>query len=476
VSVQRVGRYVVFDEIASGGMATVHFGRVLGEGGFSRVVAVKRLHETYAKDPDFVVMFMDEARIAARIQHPNVVSTLDVVSSDGVLLLVMEYLHGEALSKLLRFADRDGEAIPLDVASAIVCDALHGLHAAHEATTESGEALHLVHRDVSPQNLLVGAEGITRVVDFGIAKAVGQVHTTREGQLKGKLAYMAAEQVAGAAVDRRADVYAAGVILWEILARRSLFGDKSEVVVLRNVMDREVAAPSVHRADVSPALDEIVTRALSRNPAARFATARDMAQALEAAVGVASPRRVAEWVETLAGDRLAERKRRLAELERAPVPPVPPPEPISATHAATTASVSVVSTPPPASRSRAWLILVTAAAILGTIVIGFRALGAADASATATPSATIAPASAPSTASSPPNVVVAASAEPAPSNDESASPSKASPARKGSAAADTHAKSHRHVEPKATPASSANCPVRPYVDADGITQFRHECR
>ncbi|HVY49713.1 MAG TPA: serine/threonine-protein kinase, partial [Minicystis sp.] len=317
----RIGRYLLCDEIASGGMATVHYGRVLGEAGFTRAVAIKRLHETYAKDPDFVAMFLDEARIAARVHHPNVVSTLDVASADGALFLVMEYLHGEALSKLVRFADRDGEAIPLDVASAVVCDALHGLHAAHEATSEAGEPLHLVHRDVSPQNLLVGADGITRVVDFGIAKAVGQVHTTREGQLKGKIAYMAPEQLAAGPVDRRADVYAAGVILWELLARRALFAAANDAQTLRNVLDREVVAPSTFTPEVPRAVDEVVLRALSRQPARRFATARDMAQALEASVPAASARRVAEWVETLAGDRLTQRRQRLAQLESAPVPP-----------------------------------------------------------------------------------------------------------------------------------------------------------
>jgi eukaryotic-like serine/threonine-protein kinase len=470
VSVLRVGRYVVCDEIASGGMATVHYGRVLGEAGFSRIVAVKRLHETYAKDPDFTAMFMDEARIAARIQHPNVVSTLDVVSSDGVLLLVMEYLHGEALSKLLRFADRDGEPVPLDIASAILCDALHGLHAAHEATNEAGEPLHLVHRDVSPQNLLVGAEGITRVVDFGIAKAVGQVHTTREGQLKGKIAYMAPEQLAAGAVDRRADVYAAGVILWETLSRRSLFAAANEVITLRNVLEREVEPPSAFRSDVTRALDDVVMRALSRTSAARFATARDMAQALEAAVVVASPRRVAEWVETLAGDRLTQRKRRLVELERAPVPP----EIVTSPQIATSAAISVPAEPP-RSKSRAWIMAVVAVLIVAA-GFGARTLAGSDASATTAPAAVSPPSAAPvapaatPTSGAPEPTRASVEAPPAASATARAevAPSAAPEAARG--------KSRRRPETKPSAAASANCAVRSYVDADGITQFRRECR
>ncbi len=463
MSVLRVGRYVVCDEIASGGMATVHYGRVLGEGGFSRIVAVKRLHEMYAKDPDFVAMFMDEARIAARIQHPNVVSTIDVVSSEGVLLLVMEYLHGEALSRVLRFADRDGEQVPLDIASAILCDALHGLHAAHEATNEAGEPLHLVHRDVSPQNLLVGAEGITRVVDFGIAKAVGQVHTTREGQLKGKIAYMSPEQIVAGAVDRRADVYAAGVVLWETLARRSLFAAPNEVATLHNVLERAVEPPSAFRGEVPRKLDDVVMCALSRTAASRFATARDMAQALEAAVKVASPRRVAEWVETLAGDRLVQRRHRLGELERAPVPPE-----IATSPQIDTSAISLPAAPPP--RSRAWMVAAAGALIVAALA-GARAVTGGDASATPAPAASL-PAAAPT--ATPPRAI----AGPAPTAEAPpvASASPTVDAQPSAAPEATRTRSRRRPEVKPSPVASANCAVRSYVDADGITQFRRECR
>src|SRR4051794_29784074 len=188
-----VGRYALYGEIASGGMATVHFGRLLGPVGFSRTVAVKRLHAHLAKDPEFVSMFLDEARLAARVRHPNVVPTLDVVAAQGELFLVMEYVQGESFARLLHVTKSNGQRIPRDIVCAVLASVLHGLHAAHEAKSERGEALGIVHRDVSPQNILVGVDGIARVLDFGIAKAAGRAQVTREGQVRGKMAYIAPE-------------------------------------------------------------------------------------------------------------------------------------------------------------------------------------------------------------------------------------------------------------------------------------------
>src|SRR5580658_8361717 len=184
-----IGRYVLYDEIASGGMASVHIGRLLGPAGFSRTVAIKRLHAHYAKDPAFVAMFLDEARLAARVRHPNVVSTLDVETKNAEIFLVMDYIQGESLSKLLRAAREAGAPVPGAVASAILGGVLYGLDAAHDATDEGGRPLRIVHRDVSPQNVLVGVDGISRVVDFGVARAASKLSTTQSGQLKGKLAY-----------------------------------------------------------------------------------------------------------------------------------------------------------------------------------------------------------------------------------------------------------------------------------------------
>src|SRR5262245_49268372 len=163
-------------------MATVHLGRLLGPVGFSRTVAIKRLHAQFSQDPEFVSMFLDEARLAARIRHPNVVPTLDVVATGGELFLVMDYVAGESIAKLLRAVATKKEMVPIRVIAATMAGALHGLHAAHEAKDERGEPLGIVHRDVSPQNILLGADGVPRVLDFGVAKAIGRVQTTQEGQ------------------------------------------------------------------------------------------------------------------------------------------------------------------------------------------------------------------------------------------------------------------------------------------------------
>jgi serine/threonine-protein kinase len=203
-----LGRYAIYEKIASGGMATVHVGRQLGHVGFARTVAIKRMHPQYAGDPEFVSMFVDEARLAARIHHPNVVPTLDVVAMDGELFLVMELIQGESLSRLIRTASSRNEHIPPAMVATMLVGVLQGLHAAHEAKSDQGEPLGIVHRDVSPHNIIVGTDGIARVLDFGVAKATGRIQTTRDGQLKGKLAYMAPEQIHGE-VTRSTDVYAA---------------------------------------------------------------------------------------------------------------------------------------------------------------------------------------------------------------------------------------------------------------------------
>ncbi|RLB60345.1 MAG: serine/threonine protein kinase, partial [Deltaproteobacteria bacterium] len=190
-------------------MATVYLGRLNAAGGVGRIVAVKRLHAQFAKNPDFVRMFLDEARLATRIHHPNVVPTLDVVADEGELFVVMDYIRGESLSKLLRAVTASGDGIPIPIVSSIISGVLQGLDAAHEATDEQGQPLGIVHRDVSPQNILVGEDGMARILDFGVAKAASRLHETQDGQLKGKLAYMAPEQIDGA-VTKLCDLYAAG--------------------------------------------------------------------------------------------------------------------------------------------------------------------------------------------------------------------------------------------------------------------------
>jgi serine/threonine-protein kinase len=298
-------------------MASVHFGRLVGPAGFARPVAIKRLHPQFAKDPDFVKMFFDEARLAARIAHPNVVPTLDVVNVDQEMFIVMEYVRGVTLAHLSRTLRERGERIPTHIALGIVSGMLQGLHAAHEARNDLGERLDLVHRDVSPQNALVGTDGVTRLLDFGVAKAAGRMQTTRDGQLKGKLAYMAPEQVRGDALTRRTDIYAASVVLWEVLTGKRLFFANNEANVLANVLSAEVAPPSSLVPDLLQSLDRVVLRGLERDSTKRYSTAREMAADIDTCMGIASPTEIGDWVENTAGEELQANARRIAAIERA---------------------------------------------------------------------------------------------------------------------------------------------------------------
>ncbi len=330
--IRSVGRYAVFDELAAGGMATVHLARQRGEEGFSRVVAVKVLHAQYAREESFRAMFLDEARLVSRIRHPNVVTTLDVLQHEGELFLVMEYVHGESLSRLIKAAAAAKEPIPVPIVVAIVADALEGLHAAHEARGAAGEPLLVVHRDVSPQNILVGADGVSTVADFGIAKAAGRlaekfsVHET----VKGKAGYMAPEQVRGV-VDRRSDLYALGVVLWEALTGARLFPGDSFMEIITKSLEGDVAPPSSLRAEVPPALDAVALKALSSERQDRFGTAQQMALALETAAARATAREVGAWVQRIAHEALERRSACIARMERAAALPdgIPAADPTS---------------------------------------------------------------------------------------------------------------------------------------------------
>jgi serine/threonine-protein kinase len=310
----RFGRYEVIAAIASGGMATVYLGRALGAAGFQRLVAIKCLHPHVAADEEFVTMFMDEARLAARIRHPNVVPTLDLSNGEDGLFLVMEYVEGDGLLSLLRNAVRTQTRMPVPVALRIALDTLQGLHAAHELTGDRGEPLRLVHRDISPHNILVGVDGIARITDFGIARAEERLGVTRDGQVKGKLAYMAPEQTSGNPVDRRADLFSTGVVLWECLAGKRLFQGQNDGEVLRNLLVNPIPRLRDVSPDLPAALDEVCARALSRDPDERFATAAQFADALEEAggsVGIGSARAVSKYVRQVSGAKIEAMERQV---------------------------------------------------------------------------------------------------------------------------------------------------------------------
>ncbi|MDP9036584.1 MAG: serine/threonine protein kinase [Myxococcota bacterium] len=309
------GRYILLEPFARGGMATVHFGRQLGVAGTGRVVAIKRLHPHLASEPEFVSMFLDEARIAARVRHPNVVSMLDAIRHENELLLVMDYIHGESLARVVAQSRANGSLLPLPVASAIVADVLAGLQAAHAATSEHGNPLDLVHRDVSPQNVIVGADGVARVVDFGIAKAAGRLSVTCEPALKGKIAYMAPEQLRAQPVSSRTDVYAASVVLWECLTGRSLVAAGDHAAV-EQVLLGDFDPPSRWRRDLPLGVDDVVMRGLAREPANRYSTARDMALALQAVVARASVFEVGAWMQNHLGEPLTRQAASVAAIEK----------------------------------------------------------------------------------------------------------------------------------------------------------------
>jgi serine/threonine-protein kinase len=309
---QRLDRYELVAELASGGMATVFLGRILGVGGFQRFVAIKRLHPHLASEQEFVEMFLDEARLAASIHHPNVVSILEVGTSDRGYYLVMEYIEGDTLARLLARATTSRERIPVPIVIRIVLDTLNGLHAAHELRDDNENLLNLVHRDVSPQNILVGINGTARITDFGVARAATRLSSTRSGQLKGKLAYMAPEQARGGVIDRRADVFAVGTVLWEVLADKRLFKGEGEADTLNRVLFEPIPRLRDVAPSVPPVLEAVTMKSLERDPEKRQASAQVFSEELEKAArsvhAIATVREVAEYVTKVLGQDIAQQR------------------------------------------------------------------------------------------------------------------------------------------------------------------------
>lgn len=320
---EKIGRYELCFELASGGMASVYLARAGGAPGFQKLVALKRIHAHLAKEKEYVEMFLDEARIASRITHANVCSVFDFGEVNGEYFIAMEYLVGEPLSRVHRrvVANADERSSPLlpSRMARIIAQAAEGLHAAHELNDADGQSLNVVHRDVSAENLFVTYDGDTQVVDFGIAHARQRVHHTEAGQVKGTFPYMAPEQMTAAVVDRRVDVWALGAVLWELLTLRRLFLRDTDVNTMYAVLSGEIRPPSEHRSDVPPELDEIVLKALQRNPDERWQSAREMGKALRRFLAkqeeLVGPAEIAEWMAELFPNGEA-RKHHLMEIAR----------------------------------------------------------------------------------------------------------------------------------------------------------------
>ena len=301
----RVGRYELLAELGRGGMASVYLARGFGSAGFERLAAVKLLHRELCTDQDFVEMFLDEARVAARLHHPNATAILDVGAEGPQLYMVMDYVEGDTLHAVQCAASSLRRAVPLGIALRVILDALAGLDAAHELRGPDGSSLGLIHRDATPHNVLIGVDGAARLVDFGIARAAGRISVTSVGVLKGKLPFMAPEQIRGRAVDRRADVFAMGVTLWETMALRRCFPSR-EGSLLSRLADEGYRPLREVAPQVPEALDAICRRALAYDRNDRFPTAAAFAEAIEDAfrADLATQRELGQFMSVVAADKL----------------------------------------------------------------------------------------------------------------------------------------------------------------------------
>lgn len=307
---QRLGNFEVLAQLNAGGMATLYLARRVGAAGFARPVGLKVVQPELAKDPHFIRMFIDEAKLSAKIQHPNIVHVEELGEVDGSYFLAMEYVHGVSLAELLKSLHRNKRRLAPAMACWIALQVADALHAAHETRDEKGKALEVVHRDVSPQNILLSATGHVKLIDFGIAKALGRQQKTSVGALKGKLRYMSPEQARGQGVDRRTDIYALGIVLWEMLTMRRLFRAAGEIELIETVRNPQIRNPREHVAEIPETLAEAVMHALTFDKDARPDTAKALRRALQLGtpgIEQADAHQLSELLHVVLDDTLAER-------------------------------------------------------------------------------------------------------------------------------------------------------------------------
>jgi eukaryotic-like serine/threonine-protein kinase len=466
------GKYEIITHLASGGMADIFLCRARGIQGFEKLAIIKRVRQDRALDRKMVDLFLDEARLAASLQHPNIVQVFEFGIVDGSYFLAMEYVHGQDVHALLkRMRETDG-AIPLPEVLAIVVGVCQGLHYAHECVGLNGRPLGIVHRDISPSNVLISYDGAVMITDFGIAKATGRSTQTTTGTVRGKLGYMSPEQCRGMALDRRSDIFAIGTLLHELSTGNSLFGGTSDFEVMKAIVEDPVRPPSAQVAGYPAELDHIVMRALARDPADRYATVRELQLdierfAVESKLSISSAR-LGGFMQQQFADRIASWRERVAldHAARMARPPSAEVE-IVGVDAATIADAQAAR---PRRRARAGIVagVVTGIAAMASLVVARHQLAASHAAASRA-------AAAPAIAASPAPAPAAPAAAPTPPAATPATPPAATVATPAAATAPAHdtvaalerpatqlerhrRRGHHHAAPAATarpPAKSA---------------------
>lgn len=487
-----MGRYNLLSVIGRGGMGKVYVASVDGDP--DRLVAIKAIHHGN-DDATTRAIVRDEARISAAIAHPNVVSAIDVIDSDDGLFLVMPYVHGVALSEVLAAGARNHTALEPAVASAIVCQALDALEAAHGACAADGTSLGIVHRDVSPQNIMIGRDGAVYLLDFGVAKARGRLQrTTKEGILKGKLAYMSPEQVHGVEPTPAIDIYAAGVVLWECLTSARLFAGENEVDTFRRVLEGHVPPLCPRVPGIEPHVDAFFAHALARAPHLRFPSAVAMRSALERAIPPATREALAGCVSALAGGALADLEativterasltlRMAADHSKAPPPASYSSISRSAHHPPTSEAVALPShREVPASNRAILLVTVSLCALAALLLLSVKSPAVRPIGETQTASAipSVSHAASPpgelhvdSGSPSAPVASVSASAPPSVSSKLPRRPPVWRPAPAVSPST-SGAASRPSSEPPALPSDA--CATKWYIDSEGHKKFKAEC-
>lgn len=476
VSSRRIGdRYVLGPDLASGGMATVHLGKQLGAEGFHRIVALKKLHGRFSADADIVDSFLAEAKVAASIRHPNVVAIQDVVREGDELFLVMDYVPGLSLARLMGGAETVRK-VPPAIASAVLLNVLEGLEAAHGAAADDGTPLRLVHRDISPQNILVGADGAGRLIDFGVARSAARLKNTREGLVKGKLLYLPPEVVEGEAHGIAGDVFSAGAVLWEALVGKPVFAAETDGAITARILVGDVSPPSRSEPSVSEALDAVVLKALEHSARKRWKSAAEFAAALRVAAPPAPAAAVRAWLAQECGPTLEERSGQVRAFEMAALPDVALPA-----RASLVATEELETRPKPRRHASAYgttalvaLLVAGGAALLSSRLRSesdLREAPASDAHALATARVDAMAPAAPLEAS----VLPAASAPPSPSAGGASTADAALGHEAGVVGAIARPAALPRPAPSASAQKSLDCRVPYRLDSEGNRIYRREC-